>query len=436
MEFTLFHLTEHLPICFKVDTLGLVFALMYAVVFICVGIYSIDYFEDAEKKKSFYIWFFPAWIALTALSFAANIVTFYMFFEFLTLTTFPMVFIDRTKESILASLKYLLYSLAGAYTALFGLFFVVKYSDDISFKAGGILPAEAISSHPVILLICAFCMIVGFGVKAGLFPMHAWLPTAHPVAPSPASALLSGVIVKAGILGIFRVVFEVFGADFIRGTWVQKAVIVLSLITIILGSMVALGEEKIKKRLAYSTVSQLSYIVFGIMLLNEAGICGAILQTVSHALCKSALFMCAGNFLHRKIEYVSDLNGIGPKMRGTIWGFIIASMGLIGIPPTLGAYSKWNLGLSSLSSGIPYFEYIGPAVLIASALLTAGYLLPVGTKAFFKEGEVTPLCEEAREVSKKMTVTVIVLAVLSVIIGIIPTPLTGMIAKIITEVFK
>lgn len=435
MDYTLFYLTEHVPIVFRADALGILFACLFAFVFLFVGIYSADYFAQKKARRTFYIWYALAFAAITGLCFAGNIVTFYFFFEALTLTTFPMVFIEQTKESILASLKYLLYSLAGAYCALFGVFFIVKYCDDISFKAGGIIPASVQSEHPVILLICAFLMIMGFGVKAGLFPMHAWLPTAHPVAPSPASALLSGVIVKGGILAIIRVVYMVFGAEYLRGTWVQITVIILSLVTILLGSMVALGEQRLKKRLAYSTVSQLSYIVFGIMLLNETGMYGAIFQTVSHALCKSALFMCAGSFLCRGIVYVNDLNAIGPKMRKTVWAFIIASMGLIGIPPTLGAFAKWNLGLSSLSSGIAWIEYLGPVVLIASALLTAGYLLPIGTKAFFKEGEVTSKCNEATEVSGKMTLSVLVLSIVSVVIGILPLGLSQMIESIVREVF-
>lgn len=434
MEFTLFHLTEELPIFFRVDSLGLVFATLVAVVFLGVGIYSIDYFKEKDQKKRFYLWYVLALLALIALSFAGNIITFYAFFELLTLSTFPMVFIDRSKESILAALKYLLYSLAGAYTALFGVFFMVKYCGDVRFTAGGVLNEGVIVSHPVILQICALAMIVGFGVKAGLFPMHAWLPTAHPVAPSPASALLSGIIVKAGILAEIRVVYQVFGVEYLRGTPVQTIVLILALITIFLGSMVALGEERLKKRLAYSTVSQLSYIILGIMFLNEAGLYGAILQTISHALCKTTLFLCAGNFLHEGIEYVGDLNGVGGKMKKTMCAFIFAALGLIGIPPTLGAYAKWNLGLSSLSSGILYLDYLGPVVLIISALLTAGYLLPIVTKAFFKEGETSVLCNNAKESSGKMTVTILALAILSVIIGIIPTDVCGIIGRIITEV--
>ena len=430
MELTLFTLVDNLDIYFKADTLGILFAVLFSFIFLCIGIYSFDYFgEEKEHRKKFYIFFGIVWIVFVLISFAGNIITFYILFELMTLSTFPMVLIDRTKESIIASLKYLFYSLAGAYCALFGLFFVCRYSESIKFTPGGVLSSEAIAEHPTLMLICAFMMIIGFGVKSGMFPMHAWLPTAHPVAPSPASALLSGVIVKGGILAQIRVIYEIFGVSFLKGTWVQTTVIVLALITIFMGSMVALGEPRLKKRLAYSTVSQLSYIVFGLMIFNETAFAGSILQLVSHALCKSALFMCAGSFLTEGIQNVSDLNGIGYRMRMTIWSFIIASLGLIGIPPTLGAFAKWNLGTGSFTAGIPVWSIAGPIVLIISALLTAGYLLPIGTRAFFKVGEESELCKKANEKSKKMTIPTAILALSSLAVGILPWGLQLMIDK-------
>ena len=430
MELTLFTLTDKLDIYFKVDTLGILFAVLFSFIFLCIGIYSYDYFgHEKEHRRQFYIFFGLVWAVFVLMSFAGNIITFYVMFELMTLSTFPMVLIDRTRESIIAALKYLFYSLAGAYCALFGLFFVCRYSDTIKFTPNGVLTQQAMTEHPQLMLVCAFMMIIGFGVKAGMFPMHAWLPTAHPVAPSPASALLSGVIVKGGILAIIRVVYEIFGIEFLKGTWVQTTVITLSLITIFMGSMVALGEQRLKKRLAYSTVSQLSYIVFGLMILNETAFAGSILQLVSHALCKSALFMCAGSFLTEGIQNVSDLNGIGYRMRMTMWSFIIASLGLIGIPPTLGAFAKWNLGVGSFISDVPVLSVAGPIVLIISALLTAGYLLPVATRAFFKVGQESEKCLKAHEKSKLMTIPTAILAIVSIAIGILPWGLQVMIDK-------
>lgn len=420
MEFTVFNLIDNLNLFFRVDALGALYAILFSVIFLMVGIYSKDYFHDAEHRNKFYVYYALAWIVFVLMSFAGNLITFYVCFEFITLTTFPMVLIERTHESVIAALKYLFYSLVGAYCALFGLFFLCKYTTTLNFTPGGVLDMEKVSQHPTLLLVCAFMMFVGFGVKAGMFPMHAWLPTAHPVAPSPASALLSGAIVKAGILAMIRLVFEIFGVEFLRGTWVQTAVLSLSLITILLGSMVALGEQRLKKRLAYSTVSNLSYIVFGIFLFNEAAFYGAILQLVSHALCKSALFLCAGSYLNQGIKYVKDLNGIGYRMRMTTWSFIIGSLGLIGIPPTLGAFAKWNLGTGAFSSQIPVFGWLGPIVLIISALLTAGYLLPVGTRAFFKVGQETEISLNAHEATKKMTITVAFLSMAGLVIGIMP----------------
>ena len=431
MEIKLFTLVDNLDIFFKVDALGTLFAVLFSFIFLMIGIYSKDYFHSKEHRAKFYKYFALAWLVFILISFAGNLITFYVCFEFITLTTFPMVLIDRTKESILAALKYLFYSLAGAYCALFGLFFLTRYTTTLNFTPGGVLSAEAVAEHSGLLLVCAFMMFVGFGVKAGMFPMHAWLPTAHPVAPSPASSLLSGVIVKAGVLAMIRLVFEIFGIEFLRDTWVQYTVLVLALITILLGSMVALGEQRIKKRLAYSTVSNLSYIVLGIFMFDEAAYSGAILQLVSHALCKAALFLCAGSFLNRGITQVKDLNGIGYRMRMTVWTFIIGSLGLIGIPPTLGAFAKWNLGVGSLTSGVPYLSVAGPIVLIISALLTAGYLLPVGTRAFFKVGQESSLSLEATEVSRFMTIPAALLAMAGLIIGIIPTPVLGLIDRML-----
>lgn len=420
MSFTLFNLTDNLSISFKADAFAMTFAVLVLVVVACIGVFAYGYFEEKEMKKKFFVWYLIAAVVLVALSFAANIITYYFFFELLTLSTFPLVLAERSKESVLAALKYLFYSMFGAYNVLFGLFFVIKYADKSEFTTGGVFTAATLSEHGTLLLVCAFCMLIGFGVKAGMFPLHAWLPTAHPVAPCPASSMLSGIIVKAGIVGMIRVVYQVFGCDFLSGTWVQTTVIILSIITIFVGSMVALKEENLKKRLAYSTVSNLSYIVFGFMLFNKMAFAGAILQLVGHALCKSALFLCSGSFMHMGIRNVTDLNGIGKKMPYTMAGFTVASLGLIGIPPTAGFVAKWYLGSGAVASGVAYLGYIGPIMLIISALLTAGYLLPIVRKGYFAEGEVAQKASDAHEGGVMLTAPVLTLSLLAVAVGIVP----------------
>jgi multicomponent Na+:H+ antiporter subunit D len=274
-------------------------------------------------------------------------------------------------------------------------------------------------------------MIIGFGVKAGCFPLHAWLPTAHPVAPAPASAFLSGIIVKGGVLAIIRSVYYVVGADNIRGTWVQTAWIILAVITLIMGSALAFKERIMKKRFAYSTVSNLSYILLGLSMLNRTAFTGAMLHVVFHAVIKSALFMVAGALIFSTGKTkVNDFAGLGRKMPILFTGYIIVSLGLIGIPPTSGVVSKWYLAVGCLESGTGALSWIGPMALLISALLTAGYLLPIGIRGFLKNPKNEAVLEKYNEPSPFMTVPITVMALITLALGIYPSPLINLISTI------
>ena len=256
------------------------------------------------------------------------------------------------------------------------------------------------------------------------FPLQAWLPTAHPVAPAPASAFLSGIIVKGGILAIIRTVYYCVGVDFLRGTWVQTVWCILAVITLLMGSSLAFKEKILKKRLAYSTVSNLSYILLGLSMMNAAAFTGSLLHVVFHALIKSGLFLFAGALIFGTGRVkVKEFAGLGKKMPVLFWSYTICSLGLIGIPPTSGVISKWYLAEGCLESGIAGLSWIGPVALLASALLTAGYLLPLAVNGFLK----APLDEEAldkyREPAPCMLVPVVVLAAATLLLGVFPTPL-------------
>ena len=423
-EILLFSLTKDIPIVLKLDNLGKLFLTVMSLIWMSVGIFSFPYMKHEGKERRYFGFYLMVLGVMTGLGCAGNLITMYAFFEFLTLASFPLVMHDQSREAVMAGLKYLLYSLFGAYMALFGLFFLCRYTDTVAFIPGGTLNMELAKGNETVLLLAAGLMIMGFSVKAGMFPLHAWLPTAHPVAPAPASALMSGVIVKAGVLAVIRVIFYEFGAGFIRGTWVQYLFMTLSLITVFMGSMLAFRENVLKKRLAYSTVSQLSYILFGIALLNPTALTGSLLHVAGHALIKCALFLCAGAIIFRTgITTVDGLKGIGKKMPVTIWCFTIVSLGLIGIPPTGGFISKWYLAAGALDSGIKGFQYAGPVVLLVSALLTAGYLLPVTIKGFFPGEDFDYENMKKCEAGAAMTIPVIILAALSVLMGMFPNPL-------------
>ena len=268
------------------------------------------------------------------------------------------------------------------------------------------------------MLLVVYClMIVGFGAKAGMMPMQSWLPAAHPVAPAPASAVLSGVITKGGVLAVIRVTYYMFGADFLRGSWPIIVLMVLALCTVFVGSMLAYRDHQFKRRLAYSTVSQVSYVLFGLLLLTPAGVQAALLQMVFHALAKDTLFLAAGAvILSTNYTRVDQLRGIGRRMPTTMWCFTLAALSLIGIPPLAGFVSKWYLLSAGLDSGSP-FAVAGLVVLMLSAVLTAGYLLPIVTRGFFPGRD---FIVERREVGPQMLWPMIVFVAAALLLGLFP----------------
>ncbi|MBR1971970.1 MAG: proton-conducting membrane transporter [Oscillospiraceae bacterium] len=430
-ELSLFSFGKNLELAFHVDALGRLFALVVDVVWLISGFYAFEYMKHEQEEKRFFGFYVMVFGILHALTFSGNMVTFYLFYELMTLLSVPLILHNRSKDAIKGGLKYLFYSLFGAYMVLFGLFFLNRFAASLDFLPGGTLDMAAVAGNEGLMLVVAFSMIIGFSVKAGMFPLHAWLPTAHPVAPAPASAVMSGIIVKMGVLGMIRVVYYLVGPDFIRGTWVQTAWMSLALVTVFMGSMLAYREKIMKKRLAYSTVSQASYILFGLSLLQPAAMTGALLHVVFHAVIKSCLFLSAGAIIYKTHKTnVEDLRGIGKEMPVAIWCYTFASAALIGIPPASGFISKWYLATGALSSGIETFSWLGPVVLLVSALLTAGYLLPITVNGFLPGADYDYAALEKKEPNMTMLLPLLILAALAVLLGIFPNPLTAYLAQI------
>lgn len=421
VSFTMFFLTGRLPVYFRVDSIGKVFAFVVTVVWVLAGFFSFEYMKAENAPRRFFGFYLIVYGILIGLDFSGNMITFYMFYEMMTLLSMPLVLHERTKAAIMAGLKYMFYSFCGAYMVLFGLYFVYRYANTLTFTAKGVLDATLTAGNEKLLLVVAFFMLLGFSVKAGMFPFHGWLPVAHPEAPAPASAVLSGVIVKGGVLGIIRVIFYLFGADFLRGTWVQTTMLILSLVTVFMGSMLAYLEKGMKKRLAYSTVSQVSYILFGLFLLDPVSLTGSLLHVVFHAFIKCGLFLCAGAIIFRTGKRrVDELTGIGKEMPVTIWCFTLCSLALIGIPPASGFISKWYLCEGALHTKTAVFSWLGPVILLISALLTAGYLLPVTIKGFFPGEDYDYAALVKKEPVKLMLFPMVILAALAFVLGIVP----------------
>ncbi|MGN0242469.1 MAG: complex I subunit 5 family protein [Lachnospiraceae bacterium] len=427
-NYVVFYLTKELPVMFRVDRIGILFTAVSSLIWILSGIYSFEYMKHEQNNQRYYGFYLLVLGVLNGLAYSSNLVTFYTFYEFLTLSSFMLVLHNQSREAVMAGLKYLFYSFCGAYMALFGLYAVYQYGISFTFTSGGILNMGKVAGNEAFLLLVAFLMLIGFGVKAGMFPMHAWLPTAHPVAPSPASAVLSSIIVKAGVLAILRVIYQIFGTAFLKGTWVQTAFIILACITVFMGSMLAFREKLLKKRLAYSTVSQVSYILLGLAVFQEDAFVGGMLHFVGHALVKCTLFLVAGAIIYKTgCTRVEELRGIGKKMPVTMACFTLAALGLIGVPPTGGFVSKWYLAIGSLKSDCGILAYIIPVILLISALLTAYYLLQITIIGFFPGRDLKFDEKQRCDASPVMLVPMIIISVLSLLIGMFPQGMITMI---------
>lgn len=423
--FVLWKLTDTLYIEVMSDGITRLFAGMTVAAWTLGGIFSFEYMKHEKNEDRYFGFYLIVMGVLIALDHAGNLITLYLFFEMMTLTSLPMVLHNQSHEAVMAGLKYLFYSIAGAFAALFGIFYLYAHGVGFLFMEGGVLPhlGDAYHGSRFMTLLVLMLMLVGFGTKAGMFPMHGWLPTAHPVAPAPASAVLSGIITKSGVLAIIRVVYYTIGADYIRGTWVQYTWMTLTLITVFMGSMMAYKEQVLKKRLAYSTVSQVSYILFGLSVLNMDGLMGGLSHFVFHSVVKNCLFLAAGAVIYKTGRTtVKELKGIGKEMPVTMWCFTLVSITLVGIPPTSGFVSKWYLAIGSLQSGMGAYTWIGPVVLLLSAMLTAGYLLPISIQAFFPGAQYDYEGIVKREPNLLMTVPMLLFTAAAVLFGMFPGP--------------
>ena len=313
---------------------------------------------------------------------AEDFVSLYCFYELLTLVTVPLVIHSFSREAILAARKYLYYSLGGAAFAFIGMIFIITYSTTNEFTYGGVLDMAKVGDRANILLLIYVLTFMGFSVKAAMFPFSGWLPQAG-VAPTPVTALLHAVaVVKSGAFAIMRITYYSFGADFVRGTWAQNIVMLFTVFTIVYGCSKALKETHLKRRLAYSTISNLSYILFGVTLMTPLGLVGALSHLVFHAFMKISSFFCAGAIMHQtEKHYIHELDGLGRRMPITFCIFTVSSLALMGVPGLAGFVSKWNLATAAAQSN-NRLGYIGIGALLISALLTAIYMMSIVMRAF------------------------------------------------------
>lgn len=424
--FTLARFTGNLTITFKIDGMSMVFAGLVSALWPFATLYAFEYMTKEENEKTFFAFYTITYGVTLGIALAGNILTLYFFYELLTLVTVPLVMHTLTREAILASRKYLYYSLGGAAFAFIGLIFIIIYGSTTDFVLGGVLDLNKVGDRTNTLLLIYVMAFMGFGVKAAVFPFNSWLPDAG-VAPTPVTALLHAVaVVKSGAFAILRLTYYSFGADFLRGTWAQTVVMLIAMFTIVYGCSRAVKETHIKRRLAYSTISNLSYIVFGATIMTPLGMAGALSHMIFHAVMKISSFFCAGAIMHQTDKhYVHELDGLGYKMPRVFTVFAISAFGLMGVPGLAGFISKWNLASAAVESGNPV-AYAGIICLLISALLTAIYMLSIVVRAFFpgKDFDDSSI-KDIKDPGWKMLVPLAVFTVFIILFGLYSTPVVN-----------
>lgn len=369
-------------IVLKIDSLSLLFAALSAVLWLLTTIYAIGYLRDTPNLSRFFGFFSLCVTATVGIAFAGNLVTFLLFYEMLTLVTYPLVAHFGTKAALKAARTYLFYALGGGLALFVGTVWLTVLVGPVEFRAGGASEVAALAADRPDTAIAIFALLAaGLGVKSALFPLHSWLPRAM-VAPAPVSALLHAVaVVKAGVFGLTRLIDDLYGVSVAAALGVLTPLLVVAATTIIYGSLRALTQDDIKKRLAYSTVSQVSYIVLGLSMVGVAATTGGVVHLVHQGLAKITLFFCAGLVAETLgITKIAQLAGLGKRMPLTALAFTVAAMSMIGLPPLAGFISKWQLGLGALDSGSTWVL----AILATSALLNAAYFLPVVLAMWFR----------------------------------------------------
>ena len=360
------------------DALSLMFVNLSAVLWLATTVYAIGYLENSPNRSRFFGYFSLCVTATVGLAMSGNLLTFLVFYEALTLTTYPLVVHRGTEVARKAGRTYLSYTLLGGVLLLAGTIWLYSLTGTLEFVDRGFIDGRGID--PAVLRMIFLVLILGVGVKAALLPLHAWLPQAM-VAPAPVSALLHAVaVVKAGAFGVVRIVYDVFGVEFAASLGVTLPLALLAALTILYGSIRALFQDDLKRRLAFSTISQVSYITLGVAIAGPIATIGGLVHLVHQGFMKITLFFCAGNYAETLgVHKVSEMRGIGRRMPWTTAAFTLAAFGMIGVPPTVGFVSKWYLGLGALDVGQDWVVF----VLAASSLLNAAYFLPILRTAWF-----------------------------------------------------
>ncbi len=417
-EITLVNLSPDIGLALRADEAGIIFAMLASMLWVVTSFYSFGYMRglSAQRQTRFYASFALCLSATIGLAFSANLLTFFLFYEVLTVATYPLVAHKGNPEALAAGRKYLAYLITGGVVLLGAIAYTYQVAGTLDFNAGGFLPQDtAVSSLAILFAL----FLIGFGFKSAVMPLHSWLPSAM-VAPTPVSALLHAVaVVKAGVFGLVRAVGFVLGPEQLHQAGALPFMLAAAAVTIVVASLLAMRQDNLKARLAYSTIGHLSYIVLGLALFDAMGWTGSMMHIVNHGAMKITMFFCAGAiYVRTHFANISQLDGIGHKMPWTMAAFTVAALGLAGVPPVSGFISKWFLVQGTLNLE----EFALAGVFLVSGLLNAGYFFPIVYRAFFKKPGTKLVTGEAPLI---MLLPIIITAGLSLFFGLFPDAVFG-----------
>ncbi|MFO7762725.1 MAG: proton-conducting transporter membrane subunit [Wenzhouxiangellaceae bacterium] len=388
-ELVLFQLVPPIGIVLRVDAMGALFAVTIAALFALALAHAVGYLPDDRRQWRFHGFALTSLGCMIGVSLAANLVTLLLFYELFSLLAWPLIVHERTPAAFRAGIKYLVYILSGGALIFAGVVLVYWLAGSVAFVPGGVLSQSAPAGMPQAGLIGAWCLLVaGFGVKAALMPLHGWVPDAHPAAPAPFSAVLSGVMVAAGVFAILRVLLEIFGPALLVELGVLPWLGAFAGFAVVAGAMLAVPEDDLKRRLAYSTISQMAYVSLAASLLHPTALGGALVHVTHHAFFKGGLFFCAGLILAvTGLRRISRMRGLGWRMPWTAGTLTLLALAMTGMPPLSGFVGKWTLGTGMAQAG----GFLHLAVMLIGSLLAALYLWPVVYRIWQRPEQGDPL---------------------------------------------
>ncbi|OPL14952.1 MAG: hypothetical protein AVO34_00090 [Firmicutes bacterium ML8_F2] len=398
---------------FRVDMLSLYVTMIFAFFGVIFTVYSVGYYHTREGGRRFFYLLLAVIAGCLGVALSGNMFTFFMFFEFMSVLFVPMVAYKSTPEARAAGLKFFYMTIIAGVSLFWAVAITYWVTGDLSFGQGGLIETAS-----PLLMVAFFCYLISFGIKASMIPLHFWMPDAYAAAPTPAAALSSSMMLKTGVLGLIRVFHDIYGLDFLQEVGWNNVLLVLAVTSMLYGSLCAIAQDDLNRRLAYSGIAQVGYILLGLSLLTSQAFVGSLYHIMAHAFMKGGMFLCAGViFVNTGKQKISDMRGIGFQMPITMIAFTIAAVSSVGIPPFNLFVSKWHLGYGALQAGMPVLII----VLLLSSILNASYYFPISINAFLGCRELKNIERQRLLVHPLRMIPVILLALGAVAFTLVPS---------------